>query len=58
MQNKEEGGSDKAKRAQLMEGIESLKVKEKELTEKINSIKDTKKTIGDASFMDKIKVIN
>lgn len=41
-----------------MEGIESLKVKEKELTEKINGIKDTKKTIGDASFMDKIKVIN
>lgn len=58
MQNKEEDESDKAKCAQLMEGIESLKVKEKELTEKINGIKDTKKTNGDASFMDKIKVIN
>lgn len=58
MQNKEEDESDKAKRTQLTEGIESLKVKEKELTEKINGIKHTKKTIGDASFMDKIKVIN
>ena len=41
-----------------MEGIKSLKVKEKELTEKINHIKKTKKTIGDASFKDKIKVSN